>query len=265
MSNPEQPARHSRWAWAALALTIVVVAGIAIGALTGGDDSGASAPAAAAATASSGGTTAAAGGSSNAGIRLIRRVSTTPLQDGGKPVLFFMGAHFCPFCASERWAFVKATSRFGTWTGLRPLKSADGDGFGRLATYDFVHATYRSSVFKLRHKEVATVSGGRLQQLDGFESALVNAYNPRGSIPFIAAGSNGGQYTVELPYSPSLLKGQSFDGLRRAIAANDDTPVVRAINDEADAITALMCRLGGGHPASVCKAKPIAALGTQLE
>ena len=265
MSDPEQPVRHSRWAWAALALTIVVVAGIAIGALTGGDDSGASAPAAAAATASSGGTTAAAGGSSNAGIRLIRRVSTTPLQDGGKPVLFFMGAHFCPFCASERWAFVKATSRFGTWRGLRPLLSNGNEGYGALPTYDFVHATYRSSVFTLRHKEVADVNGKPLQQLDKLESSLVNAYNPRGSIPFIAAGSTGGQYTVELPYSPSLLKGTSFAKLRQAIAAGDDTPVVRAVSDEADAITALMCRLGGGHPASVCTAKPIAALGTQLE
>ena len=261
MSDPEQPVRHSRWAWAALALTVVVVAGVAIGALTGGGDSPATAPAAAAAPATSGTDSQ----PSSAGIKLIRRVSTTPLQDAGKPVLFFMGAHFCPFCASERWAFVKATSRFGTWRGLRPLLSNGNEGYGALPTYDFSHATYRSSVFNLRHKEVADVNGKPLQQLDKLESSLVNAYNPRGSIPFIAAGSTGGQYTVELPYSPSLLKGQSFDGLRRAIAANDDTPVVRAINDEADAITALICRLGGGHPASVCKAKPIAALGTQLE
>ncbi len=261
MSDPEQPVRHSRWAWAALALTVVAVAGVAVGALTGGGDSTTPAAATAAAAAPAG----TDGRPSSAGIKLIRRVSTTPLQDAGKPVLFFMGAHFCPFCASERWAFVKATSRFGTWRGLRPLKSADGDGFGRLATYDFVHATYRSSVFSLRHKEVADVNGKPLQHLDKLESSLVNAYNPRGSIPFIAAGSTGGQYTVELPYSPALLKGQSFDGLRQAIAAGDDTPVVRAIDDEADAITALICRLGGEHPASVCTAKPIAALGSQLE
>ena len=211
MTEPTRAARHSRWAWAALLLAVVAVGGGALAALSGGSDpTPLSTPAAATAATSTGGQTQA----SSAALSLIKQVSDKPLLDGGKPAVFFMGAHFCPFCASERWAFVKATSRFGTWRGLRPLRSEDGGEFGSLPSYDFVHATFRSDAFSLRHKEVADVHGNRLQSLDGFESKLVNAYNPRGSIPFVVAGSAAGQYTVDLAYSPALLQGETFDGLR---------------------------------------------------
>src|SRR5438270_1263439 len=43
----------------------------------------------------------------------FQRVSA-PLRQGRKPVFLFVGAQYCPFCAAERWAVVKALSRFGT-------------------------------------------------------------------------------------------------------------------------------------------------------
>ena len=36
----------------------------------------------------------------------------------GKPEIFYEGAEPCPYCAAERWAFIIALARFGTWSGL---------------------------------------------------------------------------------------------------------------------------------------------------
>jgi len=38
-------------------------------------------------------------------------------QDGGKPVLFFSGAEWCPYCSASSWAIWKAANAFGTTSG----------------------------------------------------------------------------------------------------------------------------------------------------
>jgi uncharacterized protein DUF929 len=48
-------------------------------------------------------------------------------QSSGKPLIFFMGAGFCPYCASERWAIVRALNNFGSWQGLVETTSAGQD------------------------------------------------------------------------------------------------------------------------------------------
>jgi len=251
---------HSAWAWALLALVLVAVAVGAFAAVGGGGSARS-----ASGFHSAGGPLASAGGDAQTALSGIQRVSSAPLLDGGKPVLFFMGGQFCLFCAADRWAFVEATSLFGTWSNLRPLQSQGGvDGFASLPTYNLVGAVYRSPLIALRHKEVADVSGNRLQPLDSFESGLVNRYDQQGSIPFTVAGGSSGQYTVQLAFSPGLLGGQSFDGVRQALAAQTRTQTVKAIDAEADAMTALLCKLTAGKPASACSAPTIAGLEGQL-
>jgi thiol-disulfide isomerase/thioredoxin len=196
----------------------------------------------------------------------VRRASGEPMLDGGKPLIFFMGAEWCPFCASERWALVEATSRFGKWSGLRELNSRMGqDYFPALATYDLSHATYASDYLNVRHKEVATVEGDPLQKLGSFEEGLVNGYDKLGSVPFLFASGSPGRYTVELGFSPGLLDGQGFDSLRKEVAAEAPTPAVEAIDGQTEAITALICKLDGRQPASVCAKGSIPALEGELE
>jgi thiol-disulfide isomerase/thioredoxin len=196
----------------------------------------------------------------------VRRESGEPLLDGGKPLVFFMGAEWCPFCASERWALVKATSRFGEWSGLRELTSRMGqDYFPALATYDLSQATYKSDYLNVRHIEVATVEGDPLQKLGSYEEGLVNGYDKLGSVPFLFAGGSPGRYTVELGFSPGLLDGQSFASLRKEVAAEASTPAVEAIDGQTEAITALICKLDGRQPASVCAKGMIPALEAELE
>jgi hypothetical protein len=266
MDEASKNPRHSRWAWAGLAMVAVVIGGavalfFAGGGGSGGGDATGSVPASSVPAGVNRPSAAA-----SVALGQIRRESSEPLLDGGKPLIFFMGAEWCPFCASERWGLVEATSRFGKWSGLRELTSREGqDYFPALATYDLSQATYMSEYISIRHKEVATVEGDPLQKLGSFEEGLVNGYDKLGSVPFLFASGPVGRYTVELPFSPGLLDGQSFASLRKDVAAEAPTPAVEAIDGQADAITALICKLDGRQPASVCAKGTIPALEGELE
>jgi thiol-disulfide isomerase/thioredoxin len=262
MDDASKKPRHSRWAWAGLGMVAMVIAGaVALFLARGGSDSNTTATAASVQVGSQ-----QPSGAASVALGQVRRESGEPLLDGGRPLVFFMGAEWCPFCASERWALVEATSRFGKWGGLRELHSRSGqDFFPSLPTYDLSGATYTSDYISLRHKEVATVDGEPLQKLGHFEESLVNGYDKLGSVPFLFAAGPPGRYTVELAYSPSLLEGQSFVALREGVAAAAPTPAVEAIGGEADAITALICKLDGRQPASVCGKGSIPALEGEIE
>ena len=263
MDEASKSRRHSPWAWAGLAMVALVIGAAVALFLARGSGSDATATAASVAVpAGSGRPTEAA----SVALGQVRRESGEPLLDGGRPLVFFMGAEWCPFCASERWALVEATSRFGKWSGLGELSSRGGqDYFPSLPTYDLSGATYTSDYLSLRHKEVATVDGDPLQKLGSFEQRLVDGYDDAGSIPFLFAGGQSGRYTVELAFSPGLLEGQSFASLREGVAADAPTPAVEAIDGQADAITALICKLDGGRPAGVCAKGSIPALETGIE
>jgi thiol-disulfide isomerase/thioredoxin len=268
MDEASKNPRHSRWAWAGLAMVVLVIGAAVALSLGRGGGSDANATAASGSVPASAIPAGANPPSAAATVALgqIRRESSEPLLDGGKPLVFFMGAEWCPFCASERWGLVEATSRFGKWSGLRELRSREGqDYFPALATYDLSQATYTSDYISIRHKEVATVEGDPLQKLGSFEEGLVNGYDKLGSVPFLFASGPAGRYTVELPFSPGLLDGQSFASLRKEVAAAAPTPAVEAIDGQADAITALICKLDGRQPASVCAKGSIPALEGELE
>lgn len=248
---------------------VALVIGAAVALFLTGGGSGSSATAGSAGSVPAGSVAAASPGPSSAAsvaLGQVRRQSGESLLDDGKPLVFFMGAEWCPFCASERWALVEATSRFGKWSGLRELLSRSGqDFFPSLPTYDLTQATYTSDYLSLRHTEVATVDGEPLEKLDSFEEGLVNGYDKLGAVPFLFASGPEGRYTVELAYSPTLLEGETYASLREGVAAKAPSPAVEAIGGEADAITALICKLDGRRPASVCAKGSIPQLEGELD
>lgn len=245
--------RHSGSAWLMLGAVALVVAAGAFALLHG---SGGGSPSGLA----SAGATAAQRDEATA-LSSIQPVSTAPLTQSGKPVVFFMGAQYCPFCAADRWALVKATSRFGTWSGLRPLASQGGvDGFASVPTYDLVGASFQSRFISLDHKDVADLGGNPLEQLSGPEQELVNSYDQGGSIPFTVVGGPVGRYSVGLAYSPALLVGEHFAQVHSAVEGGGQTAAATAINAQANAMTALLCKLTAGQPTSVCRAPTILTL-----
>src|SRR5574342_1244952 len=48
-----------------------------------------------------------------------RLAGQPPLTSDGKPLVVYLGAEYCPFCAAQRWGLVVALPRFGTFDNLR--------------------------------------------------------------------------------------------------------------------------------------------------
>ena len=127
-------------------------------------------------------------------------VSGTPLTSGGKPEVLYMGAEYCPFCAAQRWAMVNALSRFGTFTGLTTTHSSSTDADPNTPTWTFYKSTYKSDYINFTSvEETSNVRQGNssstsvpyvtLQTPTAAQTALGQAYDPGGSIPFIDMGN----------------------------------------------------------------------------
>jgi hypothetical protein len=193
-----------------------------------------------------------------------------PLTAAGKPEMLYMGAEFCPFCAAERWAMITALSRFGAFTGLASIKSATADGAGdqepfpATSTWTFRHAAFTSSFLVFTPVELFTNvpdqgTGGytMLQKPTAAQEALIDKYDAppfvpsqdQAAIPFIDYG--GKFLSVGASYNPSVLK-----GLRWAQIASDlhnpASPVAKGVLGAANFMTAALCELTGGLPATAC-------------
>lgn len=180
----------------------------------------------------------------------FEKVSSEPLQVGGKPHLLMFGAQFCPFCAAQRWSMKIATERFGKWENLLPEQSTgSNEPYLNIPTYNFYQARYTSDYLSLVHIDYADRSGRTLEKSDQLTSDLVNKYNSHGSIPFVLIG---GQYSrVGSPFNPGILQGKSFSEVEKALG-DSRSEISRSILTDADIMTAYLCKLTGGQPNPVC-------------
>jgi hypothetical protein len=193
-----------------------------------------------------------------------------PLTAGGKPEMLYMGAEFCPFCAAERWSMITALSRFGTFTGLASIKSASSDGAGDqepfpdTSTWTFRNATFTSSFLAFTSVELFTnipdqKTGGytTLQKPTAAQQALMGKFDAppfvpsqdQGAIPFIDYG--GKFVSVGASYDPGVLSGLSWSRIATDLH-NPASPVAKGVLGAANLMTAALCQLTGGQPATAC-------------
>jgi hypothetical protein len=184
------------------------------------------------------------------------------LTDGGKPLVLYVGAEYCPFCAAQRWGLGVALSRFGTFTGLSASHSATDDVYPGTATLTFHGATYTSTYLAFQGVELATSerrggSYGPLDTLTPAQRAVMAEYD---APPYVSAESAGAVPFVDLgnrfmmtgaTFSPGLLSGLSHEQIVAALASPDG-PVGGAVLGSANAFTAALCALTGGQPGEVC-------------
>lgn len=193
-------------------------------------------------------------------------ISGTPLTSGGKPEVLYMGGEFCPYCAAERWGMIVALSRFGTFTGLRPIRSAAADGSGSAEpypdtpTWTFAHSTYTSRYLTFTPVEMYTnipdkATGGytTLQAPTQAQQALLSKYDAayQGAIPFLDLGDKF--LSVGASYSPAVLSGLTWSQIA-ADLHDPASPVAKGVLGTANYLTAAVCGLTGDQPASVCTA-----------
>lgn len=189
-------------------------------------------------------------------------VTDVPLKRaGGKSLVFFMGAGFCPFCAAERWAIVNALANFGKWEGLVEDRSAGHDEkYLNIPTFSFARATYKSDYVEFVGRETADRNFEPLQELADSDYEVLDTYNPDQIIPFLLID---GQFVqVGTGYSPQLLEGMDHAKVRAEIE-NPASAVGKAIRSEIDNITALLCKSTGGKSAP-CGSENIKALAGRI-
>jgi hypothetical protein len=185
----------------------------------------------------------------------------------GKPLITYVGAEYCPYCAAERWALAVALSRFGTFSNLSGTHSSDSDVYPDTQTLSFYGSSYTSAYIDFQPVEEATnqPAGDGYQTLQtptAAQSALVAKYDPQGSIPFLDIAN---RYLITgSSFSPQVLQGLS----RSQIAADLSDPgsaVAQAIDGTANDITAAIAAVTGNQPSSVASSATIAAIAQKLE
>jgi Domain of unknown function (DUF929) len=188
------------------------------------------------------------------------------LTSAGKPEVLYIGAEYCPYCAAERWAMIVALNRFGTFSGLSPIRSAAKDGGGNAEpfpltpTWTFAKSTYTSSYLTFTPVEGYTNIPDKatgfytvLQTPTAAQQALLNKYDAanQGAIPFIDYGNKF--MSVGASYNPAVLSGLTWSQI--ADDLHDPTSTVgKSVLGTANFATAAICSLTNDQPASACTA-----------
>ncbi len=190
-----------------------------------------------------------------------------PLQSKGKPEVLFIGTDFCPFCGAERWPLIVALSRFGQFTSLHNMQSAQQSVFSDLQTFSFVGSAYTSRYVAFTGVELysgaANAEGAftRIATLTPMQASLVARYgtgptNGSGpaSYPFVDIGNT--MVTSTAGFTPAIIVGQSQSAIVGALSQPDD-PIGEAIVSSANYLTAGICLATGQQPQPVCSSKGV--------
>jgi thiol-disulfide isomerase/thioredoxin len=196
--------------------------------------------------------------------------SAKPLTSGGKPEVLYIGAQYCPYCATERWALAVALSRFGTFHGLSGIHSAGGqEVYPHTATLNFYKASYTSKYLTFTPVEQETVAEKPLEHLTSAQNALITKYDAppyvssseEGAIPFI---DFGGKYFVHgAQYNPQVLSGQTWAQVAAALK-DPSTAIAKGADGAANIITATICKVTSNQPSNVCTTPTIKTIEGQI-
>jgi thiol-disulfide isomerase/thioredoxin len=191
-----------------------------------------------------------------------RAISGPSLSQNGKPTFLYMGAEYCPYCATERWPMVVALTRFGTFNGLEETHSSTTDVYPDTQTFSFYKSTFTSSYINFQPVELySNIPQGsaytKLMTPTSQEQSLQNTYDAppyvsssdAGAIPFMYFG---GKYMLTgATYSPAVLQGKSYTQIASELT-NPKSEISQGMFGSANVITAVLCNLTKNQPSNVC-------------
>lgn len=187
------------------------------------------------------------------GITLPNKICGASLVSNGKPLVFYVGGEFCPYCAAERWSMAIALSKFGSFSNLTYMISwsDENPGFQNISTISFNYANYSSQYISFLGIEELNRDKQVQHNLTSSEQALVNKYDGGQSIPFIDIAN---EYTVVgAQYTPPTLSGLTWDQIGSDLNTTTNS-VGASINGAAITLITAICKVDGMQPASVCGA-----------
>jgi Domain of unknown function (DUF929) len=191
--------------------------------------------------------------------------SGAPLISHGKPEMLYIGAEYCPYCAAMRWSMAVALSRFGTlstpWHGIH---SSSADVYPHTATLTFYKSGYTSKYLTFTPIENLTVTKAPLQSPTAAQNAIWAKYEPDAATrgyPFIDFGN---KWVLKGPiYDPAVLKGLTWSQIATAMR-NPSSPVSQSVLGAANYMTAAICKMTNGQPASVCTSPAVTKVAGKL-
>ncbi|HET8551670.1 MAG TPA: DUF929 family protein [Gammaproteobacteria bacterium] len=190
-----------------------------------------------------------------------------PTLGSGKPVVLYIGADFCPYCAALRWPLVVALLRFGNFDGLRYMRSSSTDVYADTVTFSFDGAHYHSDYIRFDAVDIADRQGHSLNKPSDAQQAVFQRFDAPpytkvpGAIPFVYIG---GRYVENVaPFMPNLLSSLSWQNVARQLKAGQSDLSNRIIS-AANVYTAAICELTGEKPASVCNSPAVKAAAGRL-
>jgi hypothetical protein len=200
---------------------------------------------------------------------LVKLPGDTVLKDAsGKPMIVYVGAEYCPFCAAERWVMIYWLSQFGTFTGLTQIESSSTDVYADTNTFTFYKSHYTSQYVDFVPNEVLDRDQNPLQTPSSQVSALFTKYgtppytSTTGGFPFIDLA---GLYTLyNTSYTPQILANLTWQQIATKLKDPTD-PVTQAIVGNANIMTAATCIATDDVPSSVCTTPTIQAIEPTLK
>lgn len=176
-------------------------------------------------------------------------ISGATLTSGGKPVVLYIGAEYCPYCAAERWALVSALSKFGTFSNVNYMLSSSTDTYPNTPTLSFYGSNYTSQYISFQSVEVQDRAGTPLQTPTADQKSVFATYGQGGGIPFVDIAN---QYVYSgAQYSPSTLAGLNWSQVGAQL--NDsNSNVAKGIDGAANILTSDICKATNDNPPDVC-------------
>lgn len=193
------------------------------------------------------------------------KIAGSPLTANGKPEVLYMGAEYCPFCATERWAMVVALSRFGTFSNLHYIHSSPTDTPASIPTLTFYKSGYTSKYVAFTPVEMQKIDRSTLQTPTSAQNSVLTKYDAppyvqassAGSIPFM---DFGGKWMISgASYNYQVLQGQSWSQIAAALHDPSST-IAQGADGTANYFTAAICNLTNNQPSSVCSSTAVKSL-----
>ncbi|MEM0272720.1 MAG: DUF929 family protein [Thermoprotei archaeon] len=193
-------------------------------------------------------------------MSLFQPYNGTPWYSGGKPIIVFIGAEYCPFCAATRWPLILALLRFGNFSGLEYMVSAPpvNETYYNVPTFTFLHAYYTSPYIVFQAYEVQNRNYGLIAEPPSNYSQVWSQFG--NGYPFIDFANS-----FVLPSSPFVPQTwHNYNWTQIAGFIESNTSIGVGIREYTNAITAVICKLDGNMPAGVCNQQPIPTLEGEL-
>jgi hypothetical protein len=199
----------------------------------------------------------------SANTTLMTKVQTyngSPFTSGQKPIVVYIGADYCPYCAFQRWALVVSLMRFGNFSSLRYMQSSPTDVFPNTATFTFDGSKYSSNYIVFQGYEQEDRSANPLQTVPPNYTAVFSKSPFNSAYPFIDVAN---KYVVSGSFFfPDRLVGLNWTQIVGYMGTNSQ--IASQVESSADVLTALICHETNGNPTSVCSNPSITFYSTGL-